>query len=147
NGNGEFTLRTKVYAETTGKKPVKIAFLVCCDKSAPGVASDEDVKPLSGAAVNSLRPFKIVEIVEVKARTEKEAGQEIRVKLGPTPGLHRIAVALVKPEDGEPEPKLFMQFMSLDGPLDSRPSTHKTLLACDPKKPQAEQSREVLERF
>src|SRR4051794_20113221 len=39
NGIGDFTLRTRVYAETTGKKPVKIAFLVCCDKAAPGVAS------------------------------------------------------------------------------------------------------------
>jgi hypothetical protein len=147
NGIGDFTLRTRVYAETTGKKPVKIAFLVCCDKTAPGVASDDDVKSLSGAAVSALRPFKIVETVEVKARTEKEAGQEIRVKLGPTPGLHRIAVALVKPEEGEPEPKLYMQFMSLDGPLDSRPNTHKKLLACDETKPVAERSREVLERF
>ncbi|QJW99190.1 DUF1592 domain-containing protein [Frigoriglobus tundricola] len=145
-GNGDFTLRTKVYAETTGKKPVKIAFLVCCDKNAPGVATDEDVKALSGAAVNALRPFKIVEVVEVKHRTAKEA-QDTRVKLGPTPGLHRIAVALVKPDAGEPEPTLYMQFMSLDGPHDSRPNTHKKLLACDPKKPIAERSREVLERF
>jgi mono/diheme cytochrome c family protein len=168
NGISDFTLRTKVYAETTGKEPVKIAFLVCCDKNAPGVASDEDVKQLSGAAVNSLRPFKIVEIVEVKDRTEKTAKQ-ITVKLGPTPGLHRIAVALVKPAVvaekppqpegglhriatalGKPEesgPKLYMQFMSLDGPLDSRPNTHKALLKCDEKKSVAERSREVLERF
>jgi hypothetical protein len=146
NGNGDFTLRTKVYAETTGTKPVKIAFLVCCDKDAPGVATDDDVKQLSGAAVKALRPFKIVQIVEVKHRTEKEA-QQITVKLGSTPGLDRMAVALVKPDEGEPNPTVYMQFMALDGPLDSRPSTHKKLLACDPKKPQAEQSREVLERF
>jgi hypothetical protein len=146
NGEGEFILRTRVYAETTGKKPVKIAFLVCCDKNATGVATDEDVKQLSGAAVNALRPYKIVEIVEVPARTDKDV-KEIRVKLGSTPGLHRMAVALVKPDEGEPEPKLYMQFMSLDGPLDSRPNTHKKLLACDEKKPVAERTREVLERF
>ena len=146
NGAGDFNLRARVYVETTGKKPVKIAFLVCCDKSAPGIATDDEVKQLSGAAVNALRPFKIVEIAEVKHRTEKEA-KEIRVKLGPTPGLHRIAVALVKPDEDEPNPTLYMQFMSLDGPLDSRPNTHKKLLACDEKKPVAERSREVLERF
>ncbi len=146
NGIGDFNLRTKVYAETAGKKPVKIAFLVCCDKSAPGVATDDDVKQLSGAHVQGLRPFKIVEVAEVKDRTEKDAKQ-ISVRLGPTPGLHRIAVALVKPEEGEPEPRLYMQFMSLDGPLDSRPNTHKTLLACDETKPVAERSRVVLERF
>jgi hypothetical protein len=146
NGEGDFTFRTRVYVETTGKKPVKIAFLVCCDKSAPGVATNDDVKQLSGAHVQGLRPFKIVDIVEVKYHTEKEA-QEITVKLGSTPGLRRIAVALVKPEEGEPDPKLYMQFMSLDGPLDSRPKIHKVLLACDSKKPVAERSREVLERF
>jgi hypothetical protein len=146
NGEGNFNLRTKVYVETTGKKPVKIAFIVCCDKNAPGVASDEDVKQLSGAHVQGLRPFKIVEIVEAKDRTEKEA-QQISVKLGSTPGLHKMAVALIKPDEGEPNPTLYMQFMSLDGPLDSRPNTHKKLLACDPKKTQTEQSRELLERF
>ena len=167
NGMGDFTLRTKVYAETTSKEPLKIAFLVCCDKNAPGVASDEDVKQLSGAHVQGLRPFKIVEIVEVKDRKEKDAKQ-ITVKLGPTPGLHQMAIALVKPatvEEKPPQPegglhqigtiiakpdagpKLYMQFMSLDGPLDSRPNTHKSLLKCDEKKSVAEQSREVLERF
>jgi hypothetical protein len=195
NGIGDFKLRTRVYAETGDEQPVKIAFLVCCDKDAPGVATDEDVKQLSGAAVNALRPFKIVEIVEVNARKEKDARQ-ISVKLGPTPGLHRIAVALVKPDEnatprapaprprgglrqigmalakpeegqrpvprgglnlietalgnreaGTPEPKLYMQFMALDGPLDSRPATHKRLLACDESKAVEERSREVLERF
>jgi hypothetical protein len=146
NGNGDFVLRARAYAETTGMKPVKIALLACCDKTAPGVATDEDVKKLSGAHVQGLRPFKIVEIAEVTGRAEKDA-KEVRAKLGPTPGLHRVAIALVTPDEGEPEPKLYLQFMSLDGPMDSRPATHKKLLACDPKKPQAEQSREVLERF
>ena len=31
--------------------------------------------------------------------------------------------------------------------MDSRPATHRKLLACDEKKPVAERSREVLERF
>ncbi|HEY1186207.1 MAG TPA: DUF1592 domain-containing protein [Gemmata sp.] len=146
NGNGDFVLRARAFAETAGKKPVKIALLACCDKTAPGAASDEDVKQLSGAAVNGLRPFKIVAIEEVTGRTEKDA-KEIRAKLGPTPGLHRVAVALVKPDAGEPEPKLYVQFISLDGPLDSRPGTHKRLLKCDESKPLADRSREVLERF
>lgn len=146
NGAGEFVLRAKAYVETTGKKPVKMALLACCDKDTPGVATDDDVKKLSGANVQSLRPFKIVEIAEVTGRGEKDA-KETRAKLGSTPGLHRVAVALVKLDEGEPEPKLYIQFMSLDGPMDSRPNTHKTLLACDPKASQAEQSRAVLERF
>jgi hypothetical protein len=146
NGIGEFTLRTKVYAETKGTKPVKIAFLVMGDKDIPGVATDEQVKPLSGAAVNNLRPYRIVETAEVTGRSEKDA-KEIRVKLGPTPGLKRVGVALLKPDDGEPAPMLYVQFISLDGPLDSRPATHKKLLACDESKPVAERTREVLGRF
>lgn len=146
NGEGEFTLRARAYAETTGKKPVKIAFLVACDQSTPGVATDNDVKKLSGAAVNSIRPFKIVETVEVKDRASKDA-QDIHVKLGSSPGVYRYAIALVKPDAGEPNPTLYVQYMALDGPHDTRPIAQRKLLACDEKKPVAERSREVLERF
>lgn len=146
NGAGEFNFRTRVYAETTGKKPVKLAVLAVCDKTAPGLATDDDVKQLTGAGVAGLRPYKIVQIIEVKARTEKEAQQQT-IKVTGVPGLHRMALALVKPEDGEPNPTVYFQFMALDGPLDSRPATHHKLLACDPMATPAEQSRQVLERF
>jgi hypothetical protein len=145
-GAGEFNLRTKVYVETAGEKPVTIALLACCDKNAPGVATDDDVKHLAGANLQALRPFKIVQTVEVKARAEKDA-KEVAAKLGSTPGLHRIALAVVKPDDGEPDPKLYVQYIALDGPLDSRPETHKKLLACDESKPVPERSRDVLEQF
>ncbi|WP_439621740.1 DUF1592 domain-containing protein [Gemmata sp.] len=146
NGSGEFTFRTRLYAETTGTKPVKVAVLAVCDKTAPGLATDDDIKQLSGANVAGLRPYRIVQTLEVKARTEKEAQQQT-VKVTGVPGLHRMALALVKPEDGEPNPTVYLQFMALDGPLDSRPATHHKLLACDPKATPAEQSRQVLERF
>src|SRR5204863_8870852 len=83
---------------------------------------------------------------EVKARTEK-ATDTFRVDIPPGVGLDKLAVALVKPEDGEPAPTLYIRYMSLQGPLDTRPATHRRLLACDPSKPVAERSREVLERF
>jgi hypothetical protein len=144
---GEFQFRTRLYAETTGKKPVKVAVLALCGTTASGSATDSDVKQLSGAGVEGLRPYKIVEILEVRARTEKEA-QQLTIKLPSLPsGFRRMALALVRPEEGEPNPTLYLQFMALDGPMDSRPASHRKLLACDPKKTQPEQTREVLERF
>ena len=144
--DGTYTAQTTVYAETTSKKPVKVALLAGCDKGAKGAATDAEADALAGAAVKQLRPFVILKTFEVKARTEK-TGDTFRVEVPADIGLDKIAVALVKPEAGEPPPTLYVRRVSLTGPLDSRPATHRKLLACDPKEPQAEQSRAVLERF
>src|SRR5439155_1362721 len=75
----------------------KIAVLVC-GKGVPDPAPDSEVAKLSGAALQGLRPFKILETVEIKAATEKDS-QKIQVKLAGIPGIHRLAVALFKPTE------------------------------------------------
>lgn len=143
--DGEYIFRTQVYAETTGKEPVKMAILALCDKSAPGLASDKDIEQLVGNAAG-MKPFVILQTVEVKSRDPKKANH-FEVKVPPNLGLHRMAVALVKPSKDEPDPKLYVHHLALEGPLDTRPASQRRLLACDPKKPQAEQTREVMARF
>ncbi len=144
--DGVYNAQTTVYVETTGTKPVKIAILAGCDQDAKGAATDAEADALAGASVKHLRPFIIVKTLEVKSRVEK-AGDTFRVEIPADIGLDKIVVALVKPEEGEPAPTLYVRYMSLTGPLDSRPATHKKLLSCDEKKPIADRSREVLERF
>jgi len=144
--DGVYNAQTTVYIETTGTKPVKVALLAGCAKDAKGVATDEEADKIAGAAAKSLRPFIVLKTVEIKARTEKTA-ESIRVEIPAGVGLDKLAVAIVKPDEGEPPPTMYVRYMSLEGPLDSRPASHRKLLACDPKAPQAEQSRAVLERF
>ena len=144
--DGVYNAQTTVYVETTGKKPVKVAILAGCDKDAKGAATDAEADKLSGAAVKNLRPFVVLGTYEVKSRDEKK-GDTFRVEVPPHIGIDKIAVALVKPDDSEPAPTLYVRYMSLTGPMDSRPATHRKLLACDETKPVAERSREVLARF
>nr|WP_202920732.1 DUF1592 domain-containing protein [Urbifossiella limnaea] len=143
--DGEYIFRARVRAETTGSEPVRVAVLAVCDKAAPGVASDAEAEKLSGAAVKGLRPFVILKTVDVTG-TEKTP-QVIEAKVPANIGLKRMAVALVKPKAGEPAPTLFVQNLYLQGPLDTRPATHRALLKCDESKPAADKSREVLGRF
>jgi hypothetical protein len=143
---GEYVFRTRLYAEAEGGAPVRVAVLAGCAKDAPGAASDDEAARLSGAAVASLRPFLVLKTLEVKARTPKEA-EAVEVKVPTGVGPRHMAVALVKPEAGAPTPTLYVQHLSLEGPLDTRPPSHYVLLACDPAKPRAEQTREVLARF
>jgi len=142
----DYTFHTKVYAETKGTKPLKMAILATCDAAAPGVASNEDLAKLVGGDLKGLRSFKILKVVEVTGRGVEKA-QDVRFEFNAPPGFKRTAIALMKPEEGEPVAKLFVQHLGLNGPLDVRPQSMRTLLACDPKKPVPEQSKEVLERF
>ncbi|MBN9520946.1 DUF1592 domain-containing protein [bacterium] len=143
--DGEYVFRARVRAETEGKEPVRIAVLAVCDKDAPGVASDADVEKLSGAALKGLRPFVILKTEEV--RGAEKAPQIVEAKVPANLGVKRMAVALVKPKAGEPAPTLYVQNLHLKGPLDTRPATHRKLLATDESKPTAERTKDVLARF
>ena len=146
SADGEYVFRARVYAETTGKAPVKVAILACTKEPGAKAATDAEADALSGAAVKSLRPFVVLKTVEVTGREPNKA-ETIEVPVPADPGLRRMAVALVKPPAGEPAPILYVQSMVLKGPLDPRPASHRKLLACDPNKPQPAQTREVLTRF
>ena len=144
--DGEYIAHTQVYVETSGSKPVKVALLAGCSPTCPLAAKDAEADTIAGAAAKGLRPFVILKTFEVKARNES-AAEHLQAAIPAGIGPDKVAVALVKPEDGEPAPTLYVKFLSLEGPLDTRPASHRRLLACDPNKPEAERTREVLGRF
>ncbi len=163
--DGEYNFRLNCYAEVTGDIPVQVAILVC-GKNVTGGASNEEADKLSGVAVAGLRPFVVLKTVDVTARSADKP-QHIHVKIPPTKGIERVAVAIVKPpvpaappERSANEPAdalipdrtaaeitLYVDYFGLEGPLDSRPASHRTLLACSPEQSKPDQTREVLTRF
>lgn len=144
--DGQYIARTGLFIETTGTKPVYAAILAGCDKGAKGAATDEDIAKLSGAAAKSLQPCIILKTFEITGR-EVKAAQHLQVDIPADIGLDKLAVALVKPEEGEPEATMHVKYISLEGPLDTRPATHRRLLAHAPDKTGADRTREVLTRF
>ena len=118
--DGEYLFRARVYGKQLGDEPVKIALSV---------------------------DGKEIKTFEVKAASEKEAANfEVKVPL--TIGGHRTGVTFLnefKKDDNERT--LFVEWLALEGPLDTRPPAQRKLLACDASKPKAEQTREVLSRF
>lgn len=162
--DGEYNFGLNCYAEVRGDVAVQIAILVS-GKNVAGAASDEEANRLSGVAVQGLRPFVVIKTVEVTARSEGKP-QHVHVKIPPTKGFDRVAVAIVKPpvppvierkpdepadalnpDRAAPEITLYVDYFGLEGPLDTRPASHRALLACSAEQPKADQSREVLTRF
>jgi hypothetical protein len=163
--DGEYNFKLNCYAETTGDAPVQLAILVC-GKNVSGGASDDDVAKLSGGAIANLRPFIVLKTIEVTARSADKS-QHVNVRIPPTKGFERVAVAIVKPpapaaaaerpadqpadainpDQAPPVTSLYIDYFGLEGPLDGRPATHRALLACSQEQSKTDQSREVLTRF
>lgn len=141
-GDGEYIFRTRVYATAPEGKTVKIAILAC--GSVPSnAASDADMAKISGN-VSGLKPISVLKTVEVKGRDEKKA-ETFEVKVPPM-GINRIAVALLKPEDGTGEVALNVEYFSLEGPLDPRPAYQRKI--CAPgETPDKAKTRKILEEF
>jgi hypothetical protein len=118
--DGEYTIRTRVYAHQAGDEPVRIA--------------------LSNNG-------KEVQQFEVKATDEKTA-QRIEASLQLTPGDHRISVMLVNPfKDDKQERALFVEFLEMIGPKDTRPAFQRKLLTIAADKPKPERTRAMLDHF
>ncbi len=62
-------------------------------------------------------------------------------------GDQRMHIVLLNPTKGDKGRIVFVEWVALTGPTDTRPMTQRKLLAVTPGKPKAEQSREVLSRF
>jgi hypothetical protein len=140
--DGDHVFRFRAFAKGKG---VKVAVLAC-GKDVEKPASDKDVEKLSGAALKGLRPFRILETVEIAA-TEAKKNQKVEVKLAPMKGVDRLAVALLKGPEGEPPHEVHIESFVLSGPLDPRPAFQRRALAEVASKPAAERNRELLKRF
>ncbi len=140
--DGDYLFRTRAYAHNTGATPVKVAILIHgADLADP--SSDEQLATIAG---NVLKPAKILKIHELKANHRDQA-ETIEVQVPMMKGRHRMMVGQLKPTESEAPTQLFVEYMALDGPLDTRPKSQQKLLACDGTKPQPEQTKEVMSRF
>jgi mono/diheme cytochrome c family protein len=161
--DGEYELRTKVYAAADTPQPVRLTLLVS-GKELPQPAAQEDLDRLSGSVPRAARILGSF----VVTGTSKETANEFTVRVPPLPGRDRVLIAIEKPAtdaidapeatdnteatNGEqttdiPATTAFVEGLELSGPLDSRPATQKLLLACVATESQEDQTREVLGRF
>lgn len=141
----EYVFRFGCYAETTTDEPVRVAAFVY-GKDLPNGADDAEVDKLYGRALPRIRPLRILQTFEVKARDPKKS-ENFEVKIPGMPGIEYVGVALMKPQSETPETKLFVKYFTMDGPLDMRPYAMRRLMECSPDKSHADQTREIVERF
>ncbi len=126
NNDGEYVMRVKAYAPKVGDQPAKVAFQV----------DGQEVKQF-----------------EVTGENEKQA-KVYEAKLTLEPGSRRFGVALLNPA-AEKDPKgdkeikrtVFVEFLIVEGPADTRPASQRKLLATTPGLAKPQQTREVLSRF
>lgn len=136
--------RATLYAEPQSDAPVKVAlFLV---GSLDEVSTEEEVGTLMGAGLANIKQMKILKTYEITARDEKNP-QEIEFLIKHVAGVSNAGIAVVKPPAGKSPPKLHVRHLWTEGPLETRPKSQLKILACSPKKPQAEQTRQVITRL
>ncbi|HVK15233.1 MAG TPA: DUF1592 domain-containing protein [Gemmataceae bacterium] len=117
---GDFTFRFRAYANKVGDEATKVSVT------------------LDGSEVKTFA---------IPGGDQKSAGV-YEVKLPLTKGNRRIAVNLLNPDkDDKEERTLYVENFNLEGPANTRPETHKKLLACDASKPKHAQTFEILNRF
>ena len=140
----ELILRARLYAETEGDTPVRVAlFLTGKDLD---YSSDEQVATLAGAYAEKLKPLQILKTYEITARSAKEV-QEIEFPISRMGGINSAGVALIRPPEGAPPVVLHVENIWSEGPLETRPASQLKILACTPDAPIARQTEEVLSRF
>ena len=145
SADGDFMFRATLYAEAKGPSPVKVALFI----TGTGLAAkstEAEVEQLAGAGLASMKPLQILKTFEITARDASKP-QRIEVPVNRIGDINRAGIAVIKPPAGEPLPKLFIEQLSSEGPMETRPAAQLKILACTPGKPQAEQTREVLTRL
>ncbi|MFO0876946.1 MAG: DUF1592 domain-containing protein [Gemmataceae bacterium] len=118
--SGEYRFRARVYAESPDKVPPRIALKF----------DDKELKSFEVKATSRDKP----ETFEVTFPLEKGGRRGQVVVLNP------------KTADGK-ERKVFVEWLALIGPADTRPETHHKLLSLPPGTPTSEATRTVLARF
>src|SRR5207237_1940084 len=114
---GEFSFRFRAYAQLNDAEPVRIGVF----------ADDKEMKRF-----------------EVTAPKDKPITLEVKFPM--EIGDRRMYVKHLNPH-GDKGRNLFVEWFNLTGPFDTRPLTHRRLLAVDASKPKREQTRQVLSRF
>ena len=141
DASGEYTFRTKLYGVSSDAQNVQGVILLH-GKDLPNPSSDAELDSISG---NFPRPAKILKTFEVTAKAADQA-QVIEVNIPALANRDRVMVGQLKKPEGQ-SAKLYIEHLALDGPLDTRPESHRRLLAVTAGKSVPEQTREALGRF
>jgi hypothetical protein len=115
---GEYVFHVRAYGRRPDEEPVRIAVF---------------------DGRNELKQF------EVLATQDDPVTLELKLDL--STGGHRFSVRVLNPTPGENGRNLLVESFQLIGPSDTRPLTHRKLLAVTPGTSEGEQTREVLTRF
>jgi hypothetical protein len=140
--DGEYIFRTRVFGQSGTDKPLNVTILVH-GTNLPNPSADADLARLSG---NVLKPARILKTFAVKG-TKRDDAEVLEVRVPAMPNRHRMLIAIDKPAADQPPAKLYVEYLALEGPLDTRPPSMHRLLAATQGKPQGEQTREVMSRF
>jgi len=141
DASGEYTFRTKLYGVSSDAQNVQGVILLH-GKDLPNPSSDAELDSISG---NFPRPAKILKTFEVTAKAADQA-QVIEVNIPALANRDRVMVGQLKKPEGQ-SAKLYIEHLALDGPLDTRPESHRRLRAVTAGKSVPEQTREALGRF
>ncbi|WP_241180042.1 DUF1592 domain-containing protein [Humisphaera borealis] len=146
SNDGDYVFRTRVYARTTDGEPVKATLLL-------------DGKELSTHEVTG-KDEKSAKIIEHRLHLEPREYRFAVQIANPSPGAEeldigngRSARGKIEDKSGEARPAdgvrvLYVEFINVNGPEDTRPSSHRRLIAAaDPKAPKATQTRQIMERL
>jgi hypothetical protein len=136
----DYVFRARVYAKSA--PPVRVAVLVY-GEGLPETASEDELAGLVGEAPG---PAMILKTFDVTS-DDRDEPETLEIAVPPMAQWKGMALALVAPEDGEPQGEIWVQNLELEGPLDPRPDSHHRLLGRDEDEPPAERTREVLTRF
>lgn len=139
--SGEYIFRTRVFGTTVSGHPVTVGLLV----QGPDLPDPTPAAELERFAGGPIKSARLLATFEVKA-TDWSQAEVLEVRLPPMPHRHRMLIALEKPAPDQPPAALYVESLSLEGPLDTRPPSHGRLLATSAGTP-AEQTRDVLGRF
>lgn len=138
--DGEYIFRTRVYGQSPNNQPIKVTLLVGGD-DVPEPSPSGELAKLSGTVKNA----RILKTFTITAKT-RETAETLEVQIPPMANRRTTLVALEKPAPGSPPVKLWVEYLTLDGPLETRPPTHFRLLATTAKTP-SDQTKQVMERF
>ncbi len=143
--DAETYFRATLYAETESDTPVQVALFIQ-GKNLEDVTPQNELARLVGYDTATNNRIKILKVFEITSRDPKKL-QTIRYLVSGIANIDNAGIAMVKPEQGEPQAILQIRSITSVGPLETRPKSHLEILACTQDIPQREQTREVLTRL
>lgn len=143
--DADLYFRATLYAEPKSDAPVMVALFIS-GTDLKEVSTDAEIEQLMGANLEAMKPMKILQTFEITARSPDQL-QTLELPINHRGDIQRAGIAVVKPPAGKEPPKLLIESLWSEGPLETRPPSHLMLLSTTPGKSQPEQTQEVLHRF